>query len=178
MGPQDFVFQHPLKTQVAVRAIAKNSNNVFSKCYCTCQSAPNSCQNLHNCGHLGFRTPFSSTFLSPWLALKFYKEMPIEFIQRASMLNNFPKFMVVATKWGRQGLRTPFSNTFLCLRSAQRVVHKIWPDQVTHPCSAYVISKNHLSRPCSFRGVGGQNNTFPCVLLYVGCREVSFCCKF
>ena len=61
-----------------------------------------------------------------------------------------------------------FSKTFSSPRSAQKVLPKIWPDQVTHPCSTDVICKNHLSRPWSLRGVGQQNNTFWCVLLYVG----------
>ena len=114
---------------------------------------------------LHFPTPFWA-WSWPW---GWYQKIPIMFFQRASTLNNFPKnSWLCYQNCACQGLKTPFSNTFLSLRSAQMVVPNFWPDQVTHPCSAYVISKNHLSMPCSFRGVGGQNNTFACLLLYVG----------
>ena len=55
----------------------------------------------------------------------------------------------------------PFSNTFLSLRSAQKVVPKIWPDQVLHLCSAYDISKNQLSGSFSFWEIALHWNTLP-----------------
>ena len=48
------------------------------------------------------------------------------------------------------------------------MVPQISPDQVLPLCSAYVISKNHLSSPHSSRGEGLHRTFFSCLLLYVG----------
>ena len=114
---------------------------------------------------LHFTTP-SWAWSWPW---GWYQKLSVIIFQRAIMLNKIPQI-----SWLRlqncacQAFRTPFSNTFLSLRSAQKVVPKIWPDQVLHLCSAYDISKDQLSGASGFWEIALHWNTLPCLLLYVG----------
>ena len=97
-GAQDFIFQHPLLSlKGALRAISKNTNNVFFKCYCICLSTQ---KIMLKSPQLWAPWLQDSSFHHPFtlkLALKGYQKMPITFIQRCSMLNNFQK-----NSWKRQ----------------------------------------------------------------------------
>ena len=88
-------------------------------------------------------------FITPYWARSWhwvwYQKIPIMLLRGLVCWTKSQKFKVETSKLCMQGLRTPFSDSFLGLRSAHVVAPKIWPDQVTHLCSAYAISKNHLS---------------------------------
>ena len=65
-GPQDFIFQHPLKPEGGPEGDIPIMS--FLSVNCICPKYPKT--DLHNFGPLGCRTPVSSTFLTPKLALK------------------------------------------------------------------------------------------------------------
>ena len=70
-GPQDFIFQHPIKPEGGPEGDIKNTNNIFLIVIVFAKVPKNY---LNNFGHLGCRTPVSSTFLTPKLALKVVSE--------------------------------------------------------------------------------------------------------